>query len=41
LLPGPEARSYAKDDQKGIRSQMTPPRSAMNLSHCRRNCELR
>ena len=25
LLPGPETRGDAKDDQKGIRSQWTPP----------------
>ena len=37
LLPGPETRRYTKEYDEGIRSQSTPRRSGMNLSHSHRN----
>ena len=40
LLPGPQTRRDAENYEKGIRSQLTPCRSAVSLSHSRRNCEL-
>ena len=32
LLPGPETRGYAKDDEKGICSQWTPPGGYESIS---------
>lgn len=37
LLPGPQTRRDAENYEKGIRSQLTPCRSAVSLSHSHRN----